>query len=226
MSTFIILVLVLGAAGLFLTLPGGRMNTRGLGWLLLSAGGALLLALLVQAVAGSAARGWFAGCALVAVFAAVRVITHPRPVYSALYFVLLVVAVTGLLLLMQAEFLAVALALVYAGAILVTYVFVIMLAQQSRPATYDTHAREPLAGCSAGFLLLAVMATELFSRRTASSAASEELKGTVERIGSLLLTDYVIGVEIIGVLLLAAMVGAIAIARRRVEPAPEEGGVD
>ena len=64
----------------------------------------------------------------IALVGAVRVVTHPRPVYSALYFVLTVFATAGLFVLLWAEFMAAALVLIYAGAILVTYVFVIMLA--------------------------------------------------------------------------------------------------
>ena len=56
---------------------------------------------------------------------------HPRPVYSAVYFVLVVLATTGLCVLAAAEFLAAALVIVYGGAIMVTYIFVIMLAQQA-----------------------------------------------------------------------------------------------
>src|SRR6185503_7620582 len=66
----------------------------------------------------------------IALLGALRVVTHPRPVYAALYFVLTVFATAGLFILLWAEFMAAALVLIYAGAILVTYVFVIMLAAQ------------------------------------------------------------------------------------------------
>jgi NADH-quinone oxidoreductase subunit J len=99
---------------------------------------------------------------VIAIAAGVRVITHPRPVYSALYSVLVVLASSGLLVLLDAEFMAFAMIIIYGGAILVTYMFVIMLAtlpqtaDQPNPAeVYDTHAREPLMAVLAGFLLLA-----------------------------------------------------------------------
>src|SRR5436305_5171695 len=69
----------------------------------------------------------------VGIVGAIRVITHTRPVYSALYFVLTVFATAGLFVLLWAEFMAAALVLIYAGAILVTYVFVIMLAAEAAP---------------------------------------------------------------------------------------------
>ena len=79
-------------------------------------------------------------------------ITHHRPVFAALYFVLVVLSSAGLFLMLEAEFMAFALIIVYAGAILITYVFVIMLAQQApvpgeeaRQAEYDVIPREPAA---------------------------------------------------------------------------------
>ncbi|MCK4340885.1 MAG: NADH-quinone oxidoreductase subunit J [Phycisphaerae bacterium] len=210
-------LLLLGALGLFLAMPGGRLNIARVGWVLLAAAAGILIVFTVQLAAGDG-LGWFLACALVALFAAIRVITHKKPVYSALYFVLLIIAVTGLLLLMQAEFLAAALVIVYGGAILVTYVFVIMLAQQAHPAAYDAQSREPFLGCLAGCVLVSVITAQFLSGGGEPEEASRviaEAAGTVEEVGTLLLTDYVIGIQIAGLLLLAAMVGAIAIARRR-----------
>src|SRR5690606_8619755 len=132
-------------------------------------GGGLLLAVLLVFVAivlrqvQRAAFGdlYFWIFSILAIVAAVRVISHPRPVYSALYFVLTVFASGGLFVLLWAEFMAMALILSYAGAILVTYVFVIMLASQARTgatgqqaeaAEYDRTSREPLLASAAGFL--------------------------------------------------------------------------
>jgi len=153
----------------------------------------------------------------------VRVITHRRPVYSALYFVLLILAVTGLLVLLEAKFLAAALVIVYAGAILVTYVFVIMLAQQATAAPYDARAREPFWGCLAGFLLLAIVGMQLLSGGAAATPAGPAAVGTVAEVGTRLLTHYAVAVQVGGLLLLAAMVGAIAIARRKPAPGADGG---
>lgn len=222
-------LLVIGAFGLFLALPRGRTRLPRLGLLALAAAGGLLIACLARLSAAAvadgaesrAAVGWLIACALVALAAAVRVITHPRPVYSALYFVLLVVAVTGLLLALQAEFLAAGLIIVYAGAILVTYVFVIMLAQQPQPPAYDAQAHEPLLGTVAGFVLLGTLALRLTGAPLPSPPRTE-LAGTVERVGGLLLSEYLVAVQLVGLLLLAALVGAVAIARRRsMEPGEE-----
>jgi hypothetical protein len=85
-----------------------------------------------------------------------RMITHPKPVYAALYFILTIIASSGLYLLLSAEFMAFALIIIYAGAILITYLFVIMLATQSPDETtgalsdYDASAREPIAADRGG----------------------------------------------------------------------------
>lgn len=214
MPNLLIAVLILGACGLFLALPGGRANRARFGLLGLAAAGGLLVAWLVRWLAPAENAAFAAGGGLVALLAAVRVITHQKPVYSALYFVLLIVAVAALLLQMEAEFLAAALVIVYAGAILVTYIFVIMLAQQSRAAPYDLRSREPFWGCLAGFVLLAVVGGKLFGA-SAGEPVPARAPGTIEAVGTPLLTHYVVAIQIVGVVLLAAMVGAIAIARRR-----------
>ncbi|MBU0639050.1 MAG: NADH-quinone oxidoreductase subunit J [Planctomycetes bacterium] len=222
-ATLLVLLLTLGGLGLFLAMPGGHLNRRGAAIVVLAAAAAALLLLILRLVAGAAEGTWVAAFALVSLWGAVRVVTHPRPVYSALYFILVVVAVAGMLVLIQAKLLAAALVIIYAGAILVTYVFVIMLAQQHGPTPCDSEAREPFFGCIAGFVLLIVIVARLFSpggdgRAPQPAEAATASAGTVQAVGTHLLTHYAVGVELAGVLLLAAMVGAIAIARRRVRP--------
>ena len=217
MASLLTILVVLGAVGLFLAMPGHRPRITWLGQLCLAAAAVVLFELVLRWLSPQPGVRFFASGAVVAAFAAVRVITHPKPVYSALYFVLLIIAVAALLVHEQAEFLAAALVIIYAGAILVTYLFVIMLAQQGRPATYDVRAHEPLLGAVAGFVLLWAIAARLFAAPVAavSPAAAALPAGTVAAVGTPLLTTYVLGIELIGLLLLVAMVGAIAIARRR-----------
>jgi NADH-quinone oxidoreductase subunit J len=214
------ILLTLGGVGLYLAMPGGRLNIGRAALVVLAGAAATLIAVVWAWTVGGAGRVWFAAAALIGLWAAVRVVTHRKPVYSALYFILVVLSVTGMLVLMQAEFLAAAVVIIYAGAILVTYVFVIMLAQQEGgPARYDRQAREPFVGCLSGFVLLAIIGVRLFSSGSVDTgglaAASELAEGTVKNVGTHLLTQYVVGLELAGVLLLAAMVGAIAIARRK-----------
>jgi NADH-quinone oxidoreductase subunit J len=225
-SVLLIALLTLGGIGLYLAMPGGRVHLARAALILLAGAAAALVALVLPLAGEHGRQVWFALLALVGLVGAVRVITHRRPVYSALYFILVVIAVAGMLILMQAEFLAVALLIIYAGAILVTYVFVIMLAQQAGgPAPYDQRAHGPLAGVVTGFILLAALTWRLAQSGSAVTLMPEahvqRAFGGVASVGTHLLTQYVVGIELAGVLLLAAMVGAIAIARRRVSAAQE-----
>ncbi len=253
-------LLAVGAGGLLLTMPGGQRGRRPV-----LAGGviaaAALAGLLVYCVRWANAGAFpmtamFAVFAFIAVASGVRVVTHPRPVYAALYFGMTVLAVSGLCVLAAAEFLFVALVIVYGGAILVTYVFVIMLAQQSGAAPYDVRAREPLAAVLAGFLLAAAATQSMVKPETPTTdalvtrLAAAQPNGTetmlvpaataarpvnetepasidaaiaggesnVRAVGKELLTTYVVAVEVAGVLLLVAVVGAIAIAGKRIDP--------
>ncbi|MCI0548029.1 MAG: NADH-quinone oxidoreductase subunit J, partial [Candidatus Rokubacteria bacterium] len=220
--------------------------------------------------------------AAVALGAALRVITHPRPVYAALYFIMTVLASAGLFVLLAAEFVAFALIIVYAGAILITYLFVIMLATQAPTedrtevlAEYDASAREPVAATVVGFLLLGALTTMLFrgvvdlipaadtgpeaailpdlpgkvetalrdadlfrpGDRVASvngAAGEVNLEGTdgrtrrarlagpmvpsnVEGVAFSLLWNKPGSIEIAGVILLMAMLGAVVLARKQVQ---------
>ncbi len=247
--------------GIFITLAVGA---AGLYFMLASPGRQIRIAGEIIAVAATAALGvyfarWigsgFEGrvfaviFAVIAIAAALRVITHPRPVYSALYLVLVVLAVTALCILAAAEFLGVALIIVYAGAILVTYIFVIMLAQQAGEAGYDRRAFRPLGAVTMGFALAAAatqamtMQAPLVPQEQTVSASvglapaeyqavtridyesMNGKQGNVRAVGATLLTTYVVALEVAGLLLLVAMVGAIAIAQKRIPPedlTPEE----
>ncbi len=168
---------ILGAAGICLALPRRAGGPQLIGaFIAAAAGGIAILAMSLKAGPAALPSIYFYIFAAVALGGALRVITHPRPVYAALYFILTIIATAGLFLILSAEFMAFALIIVYAGAILITYLFVIMLAMQA-PAEgevevlteYDTKAREPLAATVAGFLLLAVLTTMMF-RGTAEIA--------------------------------------------------------
>jgi NADH-quinone oxidoreductase subunit J len=116
-------------------------------------------------------------------------ITHPRPVFAALYFILVVIATAGMFLLLGGEFMAFSLIIVYAGAILITYMFVLMLAQQSPvagvgDAWYDRVPREPVSAIVVGFAMLATLANAYFSaegtRFRADRAMASERQGVVD----------------------------------------------
>ena len=172
---------VVGAAAVYLLLkPANRaMKTAGVlfglgafAWLLVEASRALAHTAPVNANGSKLHLDWyFIVFSVIAIASAVRMITHSRPVYSALYFVMVVLSSAGLFLILQAEFMAFALVIVYAGAILITYMFVLMLAQQSpsdgsQPGAaqpeYDRIPREPGMAATVGFIMLAVFTHMIF----------------------------------------------------------------
>lgn len=221
MPVVYLILITFGAAGLFLALPGRGRSFGRIGLLVLLGLVAACIALLLPRLGGLGDRVAFALLSGIGLFGAIRVITHPRPVYSALFFIVLIVSMGGLLVLMNASFVASALLIIYAGAILVTYLFVIMLAQQgTETAPYDATAREPFWGVLAGFLVLGTLTGHVLSGDAANELAAPAVGilgtvGDVRPVGELLLTEYVVGVQLAGVLLLAAMVGAVAIAKRQ-----------
>jgi len=159
--------LALGAIGVVVAMPKRGVNPQILGALLAGIGvGAILIALaVVGAQRGDGpANLFFYIFSLISLGGAMRVITHPRPVYAALYFILTVISTAGLFLLLSAEFMTFALVIIYAGAILITYLFVIMLATQAPTEEaidalneYDAHSREPILSTIVGFALLAAL---------------------------------------------------------------------
>lgn len=228
-------VAAIGAIAIYVTLPKeGRTTQWGLTALVLALAFGGLLLLLANLLGETAQRVYFDVLAILAVGGAVRVVTHPRPVYSALFFVLVVLSTAGLMVLVGAEFLAAALVIVYAGAILVTYVFVIMLAQQYSPAaggpfaaamSYDKNAREPLAAVLAGFVLVGTLAGVIVSRKWEALGPLDIAAapaGNTLSLGRVLLTDFAVSVELAGVLLMVAMIGAIAVARKRLPRADHD----
>lgn len=151
------LVILLGAAGTFLLLPHkhGAAKPRNVHLI----GGSLdALALLLFAFFWSPPGPWLSSLffytfACGAIVAAVLTVTTPNPIHSALWFAAVVLASSGLFLLAGAQFLAVGTVIVYAGAIIVTFLFVIMLAQMEGRAPYDRAARMPFIATWTCFIL-------------------------------------------------------------------------
>ena len=154
----IVALCVVAAIATWLVLPSKReASVRNIGGVILLAAGLVFAGLLVRwTVDFGGMSVYFWAFAAIAVFASFRVITHTKPVYSALYFVLTVFATAGLFVLVWAEFMAAAIVLIYAGAILITYVFVIMLASEAVAGTpaaageyvaaHDGVSRDPFFG--------------------------------------------------------------------------------
>jgi NADH-quinone oxidoreductase subunit J len=156
---------------------------------------------------------WFA--AVLAVAGALGIVLQRNPFYSVLALVVHLIALAVLFLLLNAEFLAAAQVIVYAGAIMVLFVFAIMVLIPGKEETGPDPRRGLRAWAIpvAALLFLQVLIWLLLSR--GASPTGPPPTGGVEVIGRLLFTDYLFPFELTSVLLLAAMVGVLLLARRR-----------
>ena len=149
---------------------------------------------------------------------AVLVITTKDTVHSVLFLVLDFLFVAALYALLEAPFLAVIQVLVYAGGIVVLYLFVVMLVNLKRPpeAHQDPRRRAKLGfGLSAAVLVeLAAIAAYSSTRPAPAPTAALPVTGNTEQVGWLLYTSYLIPFELASMLLLVAMIGAIILAKR------------
>jgi NADH-quinone oxidoreductase subunit J len=151
----------------------------------------------------------------IAVCGAIMVVTRKHPMASALYLILTLFAVAALFVLRQAHFLAAIQVIIYAGAVVVLFVFVIMLInvpEDLLPVERATTVRV-LGVLAAGFFILE---SAVLARRYSMPTGPAAEVGTVETVGRALFTDYLLAFEITSVLLLAAVIGAIALAKRKI----------
>ena len=233
------------AASLWLLLPRGRSGgserlARWLGGLV----GAVALAAFIalgHRLGSAGEDAVFLTVAIVAVVSGAATVVSRSPVYAAIWFAMALAGVSGVLLVLGGQFLGVATIVVYAGAILVMFLFVLMLAQPAGLAPYDRVSNEPLLAAVAGAVLLGILSLSIGRLTTepsccqlpatkaallASSAADAadraatagdvDLLATdhVARLGGELFGRHLLAVEVAGVLLLAALVGSIAIVSR------------
>jgi NADH-quinone oxidoreductase subunit J len=151
---------------------------------------------------------------------AVLVVSTKDTVHSVLFLVLDFLFVAALYVLLGAEFLAAIQVLVYAGGIVVLYLFVVMLVNLKRPpeAHSDPHRRTMLGFLLAGGVLIEVVAIAIYGfsqpAMVAVPGAASPVTGNTAQIGWLLYTSYLIPFEIASMLLLVAMIGAIVLAKR------------
>ena len=158
----------------------------------------------------------FAACTLVCGF---LVIANPfslNPVTSAMFLVLTMVFLAGLFVLLHAFFLAAIQVLVYAGAVMVLFLFVIMLLDLKA----EERRRLKVFGITTG--LIAVGAILFIFLNTLAQAplgasTTPELEGTTMALGKLMFTRYLLPFEVVSVLLLVAMIGAIFLSKKELK---------
>jgi NADH-quinone oxidoreductase subunit J len=158
----------------------------------------------------------FALIALIAVGSAVGLIVKKNPIHGALFLVVNLGSIAALYLMLGAEFLAAAQVIVYAGAIMVLFVFAIMVLIPGKEETGpDPRRRLRLWALPAGAVLFLLVVGLLVRPGPVPAPARPPVAGGVEAIGRLLFTDYLFPFELTSILLLAAMVGVLLLARRR-----------
>ena len=161
----------------------------------------------------------FLTLSLIAIATAVGMLLSRNAIYSALFLVLNFITVAVFYLLLGAPFIAMAQITVYAGAIMVLFLFVIMLlGAESLPKTNVLPWQKPLAGILS--IALAVEATFLFITRARPAgdiiapAESANMMDSLREMGMVLFNQYLLPFEVTSVLLLVAMVGAIVLVRK------------
>ncbi|MEX0678522.1 MAG: NADH-quinone oxidoreductase subunit J [Pirellulales bacterium] len=212
------------AAGMWLLLPRASAGGRWLGTVLV--GGSLLAFAWESPGLGTwTADGVFYALAAVTVAAAVCTVTFRNPVYSAIWFALSLLGTAGLFLFDGAQFLGVATIVVYAGAILVTFLFVLMLAQPEGHAPYDRVSWAPLLSALTGALLVGLLTLVLVGvfqnqsveKRPRAPFTTAQLESEIladehmAHLGARLFSTQLVAVEVAGTLLLVALVGTVAI---------------
>ena len=160
---------------------------------------------------------------VIAMLSALLCITRKNPVASALWLVVTLFALAGLFVLLDAQFIAVLQVLVYAGAIMVLFLFVIMLLNLGRPGPSDIKGPASLLTAvvlaAAMLVLLRPVSNAALSDSVklppGSVAALQQQQGMVGSVAGPLFEAYLVPFEIASVLLLAAIVGAVVLAKRK-----------
>jgi NADH-quinone oxidoreductase subunit J len=230
--------LAVGALGLWVVFSNVSARTR-LGGKVVAGVGLVILAIAMPKLSALAtANQWgeqivfwlFAGTALSCSAAA---ITSRNPVYSAIWFAGSLLGVAGLFLFQHAQFLGVATIVVYAGAIVVTFLFVFMLANPQGKDRYDriSWSRSSVPIALGGAMILVAIVLQTFSTpetsTTATSGGDLLAPDHVARLGTELFARHLVAVEVAATILLVALVGAVAMVlhdkERKASPARSSG---
>ena len=157
---------------------------------------------------------WF--LSVVAIFSALMVITSKNPVYSVLWLIATFFAISGHYILLNAQFLAIVNIIVYAGAIMVLFLFVIMLMNLNKETEPQKNRWLKMAGAVAGGCLLLVLVAALKDTdiKQQQALVNEGNIGLIKNLGKELFTKYVVPFEISSILFLSAMVGTVVIGKK------------
>ncbi len=153
----------------------------------------------------------FFGVSFVILVSAVLVISAREIFHSALYLAVMFLSIAGLFVMLNAEFLAAIQILVYAGAVTVLILFAIMLTKREEA---EEKAKIPILRGFVSLLFLLVMLLHVVRIDWWNYSPKAEAAGSVTAIGLLIFGDYVLPFEVISLLLLGAMIGALTLAKK------------
>lgn len=151
---------------------------------------------------------------------ALGVVFNNSPIGSAVSLIGMMLGLAAIFVLLQAHFLAILQVIIYAGAIMVLFMFVIMLLNLKQDLTWKTRDRNLFLSILTGLLVLGVLYKfiELTLGTDFNNPADvPNTFGTAEEVGTKLFTDYVLPFEVASILLLAAMVGAVVLAKSKLD---------
>ena len=151
-----------------------------------------------------------------ALFSAIMVISSKNPVHSVLWLVATFFTISGHYVLLNAQFLAIVNIIVYAGAIMVLFLFVIMLMNLNKSAEPMKHRWLQIIGIVSGGSFLLVLVAALRNTEISKNIAEVNTgtAGLIENLGRELFTTFVVPFEISSILFLSAMVGAVVIGKK------------
>ncbi|GHV56780.1 MAG: NADH-quinone oxidoreductase subunit J family protein [Sediminibacterium sp.] len=154
---------------------------------------------------------------VLAIFSAIMVLISKNPVHSVLWLIAVFFAISGHYILLNAQFLAIVNLIVYAGAIMVLFLFVIMLMNLNADSEPRKHQWMKIAGVISGgcFLMVLISLVRQTIEITGKTALVKEGNiGLIKNLGKVLFSDFVVPFEISSVLFLSAMVGAVVIGKK------------
>jgi len=151
-----------------------------------------------------------------AIGSALMVITRKNPVHSVLYLVVTFFAISGHYILLNAQFLAIVNIIVYAGAIMVLFLFVVMLMNLNAAVEPQKNKLLQFAGVLSGGSLFLILVAALVKTKEVSNAVEMQTGdyGLIKNLGKVLFNDYVLPFEISSVLFLSAMIGAVIMSKK------------
>ena|SRR3990172_1247274 len=155
---------------------------------------------------------------LIAIVAAILMVSHKNPVYSVMYLIVSFFCMAGLYFLLEAPFLGIVQIVVYAGAIMVLFLFVIMLLNLREEVLSIGNSYQVYFGIFVSILLLFQLGFFIWTGWSVvmeNTSGRSDIIGSVENLGLLLFSKYLYPFEVASVLLLVAIIGAIILGRKK-----------